>query len=138
MRIKKALLYILALMLTVAAASPALAIDWSAQGAINIMAAYYKNVDLRIPTYLGGPPGMHDFGFGVGAAEPAWNRDNFWLQERMELFITARSSPDLYGVIGFEIDSIRFGEQDAMYIPATASAGLGKYIAGRWNAAALA
>ncbi len=135
---KKALLCMIALMLGLAAASPALAIDWSAQGAINIMAAYYKNVDLRIPTYLGGPPGMHDFGNGVGAVDPAWNRDNFWLQERMELFITARASQDLYGVIGFEIDSIRFGEQDAMYIPATGSAGLGKYIAGRWNADAVA
>src|SRR4030042_6913419 len=107
MRMKKASLLLLALLLGLVVATPALAIDWSAQGAINIMAAYYKNVDLRIPTYVGGPPGMHDFGFGVGAADPAWNRDNFWLQERMEVFITARSSPDLYGVIGFEIDSYR-------------------------------
>jgi hypothetical protein len=138
MRMKKASLLLLALLLGLAAASPAMAIDWSAQGAINIMAAYYKNVDLRVPTYLGGPPGMNDFGNGVGAADRAWNRDNFWLQERMELFITARASQDLYGVIGFEIDSYRFGDSDSMYIPTTGTSGFGKYLAGRWNADAIA
>jgi hypothetical protein len=131
MRMKKLLLLLIAVMLVLVAASPAMAIDWTAKGAINIMAAYYKNVDLRLPVYLGGPPGMNDFGFGVGAADPAWNRDNFWLQERADIFITARASENLSGTLGLEIDSIRFGETADV---ATAS---GTY-AGRWNADATA
>jgi len=131
---KKALLLLITLVLGLAAASPAMAIDWSANGAINIMSAYYKNMDLRLPIYLGGPPGMNDFGFGVGPADPAWNDDNFWLQERMQLFITARASQDLYGTIGFEIDSARFGEAD----PTPVLPGVGSNIIGRWNADAVA
>jgi hypothetical protein len=135
---KKALLFMIALMLGLAAASPAMAIDWSAQGAINIMAAFYKNQDQRVPVYLGGPPGMNDFGYGVGSADPAWNRENFWVQERSDIFITARASQDLYGTIGFEIASYRFGDADATALGKTSNPGLGKDRAGRWNADAIA
>lgn len=135
---KKALQILLAVMLVVAAASPAMAIDWSAKGGINVLNVYYKNVDLRLPIYLGGPPGMNDKGLGVGAADPAWNRDSWFMQMRMQLYITARASEDLSGTIGFEIDSIRFGDADAKYIPTNGTSGLGKYTAGRWNADAIA
>jgi hypothetical protein len=131
MRMKKVLLFMIALLLGLAAASPAMAIDWSVKGAINIMSAYYKNVEERLPIYLGGPPGMNDWGFGVGAADPAWNRDNFWVQERANIYITARASENLYGTLGFEIDSSRFGEETS-----TVSI-LGGY-AGRWNTDAVA
>jgi opacity protein-like surface antigen len=138
MRMKKTLVLLFALLLGAAAASPAMAIDWTAQGAINIMAALYKNIDERLPVYLGGPPGMNDFGFGVGPADPAWNRQNFWFQERSDIFITARASQDLYGVIGFEIASYRFGDADAKAINPNNNPGLGKDLAGRWNADAIA
>jgi hypothetical protein len=138
MRMKKALLVVIALMLGLTTASPAMAIDWSAQGAINIMAAFYKNIDERLPVYLGGPPGMNDFGYGVGSADPAWNKQNFWVQERSDIFITARASQDLYGMIGFEIASYRFGDADATAISATSNPGFGKDRAGRWNADAIA
>jgi hypothetical protein len=127
---KKALQFILAFILAMVAASPAMAIDWSAQGAINILSAYYKNMDLRLPVYLGGPPGMNDFGFGAAAGDHGWNRQNWWIQQRMQLYITARASQDLYGVIGFEIDSTRWGEAD----PGAAAA----HTIGKWNADAIA
>ena len=132
---KRALLFILAFMLVVVVASPALAIDWSAQGAINILSAYYKNMDLRLPIYLGGPAGMNDFGFGVGPADPAWNQQNWWIQQRMQLYITARASQDLYGTIGFEVDSLRWGEAEASFSPATFNAA---HTIGKWNADAVA
>lgn len=137
---KKVLLLLIAVMLAVAVASPAMAIDWTAQGAINIMAAFYKNQDQRLPVFLGGPPGMNDFGFGKGATDPAWNKENFWFQERCDIFITARASQDLYGVIGFEIASYRFGDQDATTFSKVAqnTPGFGKDLAGRWNADAIA
>jgi hypothetical protein len=131
---KKALLLMIALMLGLSAASPAMAVDWSVKGAINLLAAYYKNVDMRLPIYLGGPPGMNDFGFGVGAADPAWNRDSFWVQERAQIYITARASENLYGTLGLEIDSARFGDAD----PNPALPGVGINIIGRWNADAVA
>ena len=127
---KRALLFILTLMLAVVVASPALAIDWSATGAINVLSAVYKNMDLRFPIYLGGPPGMNDFGFGVGSADPAWNQENWWIQNRMQLYVTARASQDLYGTIGFEVDSHRWGEAEQ---PANAAHTIGK-----WNADAVA
>ncbi len=122
---KRALLLLLALLLGMIAASPAMAVDWSAQGAINILSVYYKNMDLRLPVYQGGPTGSNDFGFGVGAADPQWNKQAWWLQNRMQLFVTGRASQDLYGTIAFEIQSSRWGEND------TGSAG---YIIGKWNA----
>jgi len=136
---KKALQVLLAVMLgVVVVAAPAMAIDWSARGAINILNAYYKNVDLRMPIYLGGPAGMNDWGYGAGAADPAWNRDSWFMQMRMQFYITARASEDLSGTIGFEIDSLRFGDSSSTEIPSSGSAGLGKYIAGRWGADAVA
>jgi hypothetical protein len=137
MRMKKALLFMIALILGLAAASSAMATDWSAQGAINILSAYYKNMDLRMPVYLGGPPGMNDFGFGVGPADPAWNRDSFWVQQRMQLYITARASQDLSGTIGFEIDSHRWGDTDTSITGSTTTLALAHNI-GRWNADAVA
>jgi hypothetical protein len=119
-----------ALLFGLMAASPALAIDWSATGAINILSAFYKNMDERLPIYLGGPYGMNDFGFGVGPADHGWNRQNWWVQNRMQIYITARASQDLYGTVGFEIDSTRWGEAD----PGAAAA----HTIGKWNADAIA
>ena len=116
-------------------ASPALAIDWSATGAINVLSAFYKNMDERLPIYLGGPPGMNDFGFGVGPADPQWNQECWWIQNRMQLYITARASQDLYGTIGFEIDSHRWGEAETSFSPATFNPA---HTIGKWNADAVA
>lgn len=129
---KKWWLVFAALMFALAAAPPALAIDWTAKGAINIVNAYYKNMDLRMPIYLGGPPGMNDWGLGVGAADPAWNEDSWWVQMRMQLYITAKASDDLSGTLGLEIDANRFGEPDPAVMRATGPG------AGRWNADATA
>jgi hypothetical protein len=134
MRMKKALPILLALLFGLLAASPALAIDWTAQGAINVLSAFYKNMDERLPIYLGGPPGMNDFGFGVGAADHAWNRQNWWVQQRMQLYIIARASQDLYGTVGFEVDSSRWGDSDS----SAALPGVGAHSIGRWNADAIA
>jgi hypothetical protein len=130
---KKALLLMIVLMLGLAAASPAMAIDWVTHGAINILGAYYKNVDLRLPIFTGGPPGMNDFGFGVGAADPAWNEDSFFVQERAQIYITARASENLYGTLGLEIDSARWGDAD----PSPTPVANGGWV-GRWNADAVA
>ena len=129
---KKALLIALTLGLICVWAVPAMAIDWSATGAINVLSAFYKNMDERLPIYLGGPPGSNDFGFGVGPADPAWNQENWWLQNRLQLFVTARASQDLYGTIGFEIDSARWGEAEAA--PGSNTA----HTIGKWNADAVA
>jgi len=134
---KKALLLLLVVLLGVAAASPAMAIDWSVRGGFNVVTAYYKNIDMRLPIYLGGPYGMNDFGLGVGPADPAWNRQNWWMQMRAQIYITARASKDLYGVLGFEIDSTRFGDADPTLALVTSSAGFGANIIGRWNADAV-
>ena len=125
---KKALLIVLTLGLIVAVAAPAMAVDWSARGFMNIKAAYYKNVDLRIPVFLGGPPGTNMFGFGAGSDDPAWNRQSAWVQMRVLLYITARANENLYGTVGFEIDSQRWGTGEGTF---GADAGV-------WNADAIA
>jgi hypothetical protein len=128
---KRALLFILAFMLVLVTVSPAVAIDWSATGALNILSVYYKNMDLRLPVWLGGPYGMNDFGFGVGPADPGWNKQNWWIQNRMQLYLSARASQDLYGVMGLEIDSNRWGDADS-------TTGNNAHTIGRWNADAVA
>jgi len=43
--VKKGLLLLMIVGLTIAVAAPAMAIDWSAKGYIRIGTAYYKNID---------------------------------------------------------------------------------------------
>lgn len=119
---KKTLLVLLAVLLGLIAAAPAQAVNWSARGAINIMTAYYKNVDLRLPVYRGGPPGTNAFGFGVGALDPAWNEENAWTQLRTQIYIAARVNENLSGTLGIEIDSSRWGDN-----------GTGSGNAGKWG-----
>jgi len=130
---KRALLIMLTLGLAVAVASPAMAVDWSARGFMNIKAAYYKNVDLRSPINLGGPPGTNSLGLGAGSLDPAWNRQSAWVQMRTVLYITARANENLYGTVGFEIDSYRWGTGEGT----TFSGGAGRDV-GQWNADAVA
>jgi hypothetical protein len=148
MLMKKALLIALTLGLICAWSVPAMAIDWSALGGFTIKNMYYKNVDFRNPTFLGGVPGSNRFiatrttaPFLVlsgptnalfGSLDPAWNRESWWLQMRGNIYILAKASQDLQGVFGIEVNSTRFGESD----PAALGASGG--FAGRWNADAIA
>ena len=119
---RKTLLIGLVLGLAVALAAPAMAVDWLAQGAMNIKAAYYKNMDLRWATWLGGPPTLGD-------QDPAWNRQSAWVQMRTVLMVTARADENLYGTVGFEIDSARWGTGEGSVFAVDA---------GVWNADAIA
>jgi len=141
---KKALLIALALGLICAWAAPAMAIDWSAIGGFTIKNMYYKNVDFRNPTFIGGVPGSNRFigatafsgpAFGLaGSNDPAWNDDSWWMQMRGNIYIIAKASADLQGVFGIEVNSTRFGEAD----PTPVLPAVGAGIAGRWNADAIA
>jgi len=135
---KKTLLIAVMVGVAVAAAAPAPAVNLTAWGAMNIKAAYYKNVDLRLPIYLGGPPGTNNWGFGVGAADPAWNEDNAWVQMRTILFFGIRVSQDLYGVVGFQVDSARWGDTGATsdlstLVPGAVGGAAGSGRAGAWG-----
>jgi hypothetical protein len=119
-----------------------MAIDWSAVGGFTIKNMYYKNIDYRNPTFIGGVPGSNRFigatafsgpAFGLaGRADPAWNEDSWFLQMRGNIFIIARASQDLLGVLGIEVNSTRFGEADPALVAPTGGN------AGRWNADAIA
>jgi len=138
---KKALLIVLTLGLVVALATPALAVSWVAKGAIAIKGAYYKNIDMRDPIMLtpaplgiGGTPGRGVI-YGIGNADPAWNRQSAWVQMRTVLVVTALASRNLYGTLLFEIDSMRWGTGEGSNIP---WAGITGVDAGVWNADAIA
>jgi len=103
---KKTLLIAVMVGVAVAAAAPAPAVNLTAWGAMNIKAAYYKNVDLTLPISLTGAPS----GTPLTPADPAWNEDNAWVQMRTILFFGIRASQDLYGVLGFQVDSARWGD----------------------------
>jgi hypothetical protein len=150
MLMKKALLTALALGLICVWAAPAIAIDWSAMGGFTVKNAYYKNIDYRMPYYLGGIPGTGrvigtnvnypgTLNSSANYADPAWNADSWWLQMRGDIFIYARASEDLYGVFGIEVNSTRFGDPDPKYIGFTGvTGGMNTAYAGRWNADAAA
>lgn len=147
---KKALLIVLAVGLVVAMAVPAMAIDWSARGCFSVKSALYKNIDYRLPYYLGGIPGSGriigtssawpgaTFG-AVGPADSGYNELGWWMQMRGDILIYARASADLYGVLGIEVNSTRFGDIDPKYIGYNGvTGGLNSGFAGRWNADAVA
>jgi hypothetical protein len=132
-----------------------MAIDWIAFGGFTVKSMFYKNIDYRNPTFLGGvpgsnrvigvaptsPPGVVVSGpaYGLaGSLDPAWNRLNWWLQMRGDIYVIARASADLQGVFGIEVNSRRFGDADNKYINYSGSSGLGQSLAGRWNADAIA
>lgn len=93
---KRGLLVLMVVGLIIALVAPAMAIDWSTGGYIRIGGTYYKNID-------------HEDGIPL-STDAAWNEDNAWIQTRARLKITARASEDLYGVVYFEMDSVRWGE----------------------------
>jgi hypothetical protein len=162
MLMKKALLIALTLGLIFAWTVPVMAIDWIAVGGFTVKNMYYKNVDFRNPTLLGGVPGSNRFLGTItsipaapvpiivsgpamvldglpawgGNADPAWNDDSWFMQMRGNIFIVARASADLQGVFGIEVNSTRFGEPDPAAPPAGFPANGG--YAGRWNADAVA
>jgi hypothetical protein len=113
---KKILLIALALGLAVALAAPAMATDWSARGHIWVGGAIHKTVP---PS---GPPQFPAFFFWGGPIPPyvpvsplnpdsdAWGDTYAWMRMGANLTITARQSEDLYGVLGFNMNSSRWGE----------------------------
>jgi hypothetical protein len=159
---KKALLIAVTLGLICAWTVPAMAIDWIAFGGFTVKNMYYKNVDFRNPTFLGGVPGSTRFVGSItsvpaapvpvlvsgpimvadglpswgGSNDPAWNDDSWFMQMRGNIYIVARASADLQGVFGIEVNSTRFGEPDPAAPPAAFPANGG--FAGRWNADAVA
>ena len=147
---KKALLVALTLGLICAWAAPAMAVDWTAIGGFTVKNALYKNIDYRMPYGLGGVPGSDRLigltpatnsakilRSSLGAADPAWNETNWWMQMRGDIFIIARASADLYGVFGIEVNSYRFGDVDNPSIPYIGTGGVAATTAGRWNADAV-
>jgi hypothetical protein len=121
---KKMLMIALALGLAVALAAPAMATDWSARGHIYVGGAIHETVPPA------GPPQYPFFAFdGVVVTPPistldprtslsgappyfgdAWNDVLAWMRMAASLTITARQSEDLYGVLGFNMISSRWGE----------------------------
>ncbi len=142
---KKALLIALTLAVICVWAAPALAVDWIAFGGFTVKSMFYKNIDYRAPTLWGGfvgsdgapfIPGAAGFepGTGTGPGDHAWNKQNWWLQMRGNIYIVARASADLQGVFGIEVNSTRFGDSDTN----PAMPGVGGGMAGRWNTDAIA
>ncbi len=139
---KKALLIALTLAVICVWAAPAMAVDWLAFGGFTVKSMFYKNIDYRAPTLFGGFPGSGtpflaaiENGTGVGMADHMWNKQNWWIQMRGNIYIIAQASADLRGVFGIEVNSTRFGDADTLAAPAgTALSGT----AGRWNADAIA
>ncbi|MBN1254392.1 MAG: hypothetical protein JXA50_03885 [Deltaproteobacteria bacterium] len=115
---KKALLIGLVVGILAAWSIPAMAIDWSGSGYINVMYAAARN---------GAVPGNNPF-----AANNAYlDEMSSWMFMRGRLLIKAQASPDLYGVFYFEMDSNFWGEGT------TTRAG-GSGFMGRWGADAVA
>jgi hypothetical protein len=92
MLMKKALLIGLVLGLVAAWAVPAMAIDWSARGNITVIGHVQRNVAT----------------FGGTGTFP--DEMGSYVAMRGDLSITARASEDLYGVLTFRADSMRWGE----------------------------
>jgi hypothetical protein len=118
---KKALLIALALGMVAAWAVPAMAVDLTASGAINIGANFGRNVETYVP-YL--YP-------SVFAAPPFGNSQYLnhtfdYIDMRALLSFKVAASADLYGVFTFEFNSDRFGE--------TGTNGLGLSGMGKWGA----
>jgi hypothetical protein len=105
---KKMLMIALALGLAVALAAPAMATDWSARGFIFVGGAIHKTVPPAGPPQFGYvPPPI------IGTMSPigdGWNDTFAWVRMGANLTITARQSEDLYGVLGFNMSSSRWGE----------------------------
>jgi opacity protein-like surface antigen len=57
---------------------------------------------------------------------------------RGDIYVVAKASENLKGVFGIEVNSTRFGDSDATYMPYALNSGIGTGIAGRWNADAIA
>jgi hypothetical protein len=115
---KKILLIALALGLAVALAAPAMATDWSARGHIWVGGAIHKTVPIS------GPPQFPFFNLyhisppiivpanPLNPGDDAWGDVAAWVRMGANLTITARQSEDLYGVLGFNMNSSRWGEYD--------------------------
>jgi hypothetical protein len=120
---KKMLMIALALGLAVALAAPAMATDWSARGHIYVGGALHKTVPPagppQFPFYaFDGAPPPFPFTPPVSPLEPtgdAWNDTMAWMRMAANLTITARQSEDLYGVLGFNMISSRWGEWGAEF-----------------------
>jgi hypothetical protein len=114
MLMKKALLIALVVGIVAAWSVPAMAIDWSASGYINVMYAAARNGSYP-------PGGAMRNPFAAGS--PYLDEMSSYMFMRGRLQIKAAASPDLYGVFYFEIDSSLFGEMAG-----------GRNHAGTWNA----
>lgn len=106
---KKAWLWGLAIVLGLALAAPAMAIDWSATGFMSTGFYITRNVEASAysppPTfdkYVGSPGGDPT---AVGAITEDW--DDF-VKMRSRLKVTARANENLYGVMYFEMDAMSY------------------------------
>jgi hypothetical protein len=118
---KKILMIALALGLAVVLAAPAMATDWSARGHIFVGGAIHEVVPPAGPPqypayFVWGIPFFAPTGLPVNPLNPngdAWNDTMAWMRMGANLTITARQSEDLYGVLGFNMSSSRWGEWGA-------------------------
>jgi hypothetical protein len=113
---KKMLIIALALGLAVTMAAPAMATDWSARGHIFIGGAIHRTVPPAAAQgwgfVPGPPPGTLDPvpGGTPAAGGDGWNDTFAWMKMGANLTITMTQSEDLYGVLGFNMNSRRWGE----------------------------
>lgn len=114
---KKMLMIALALGLVVALAAPAMATDWSARGHIFVGGAIHRTVPAAGPPQfpaiflLNFPPIVNPVS-SLFPGSDNWNDTSAWVRMGANLTITARQSEDLYGVLGFNMSSSRWGEYD--------------------------
>ena len=97
---KKVWLGALVFALGVALAAPAMAIDWSATGWIGTIGVVHKNVTPAI------------WSWGLTEAN-GFNDTGSYLRMRSRLKLTARASENLYGVMYFEMNALRYGSTGA-------------------------
>jgi hypothetical protein len=127
---KKMLLIALALGLVVAMAVPAMATDWSARGHIFVGGAIHKTVPSA------GPPALPFVNVPLNPAHDSYGDTMAWVRSGVNLTITARQSEDLYGVLGFNWNSRRWGEQGltgvqdhgSWYRPLDDDSGVGSFL----------
>jgi hypothetical protein len=121
MLMKKALLIALALGMVAAWAVPAMAMDLTASGAINIGANFGRNVETYVPGL-----GTSVFALPPGGNSQYLNHTFDYMDLRAILSFKVAASADLYGVFTFEFSSDRFGE--------TSTNALGLSGMGKWGA----
>ncbi|MCJ7663640.1 MAG: hypothetical protein MUO24_05305 [Desulfobacterales bacterium] len=117
---KKALLIALALGMVVAWAVPAMAVDLTASGVINVGANFGRNTS----AWIGGNLSRSVFARSTGADSQYLNHTYDYMTLRAQLSFKVAASADLYGVFMFEMNSDMFGETGRN---AAGSSGMGRW-----------